>query len=665
MIDVLLFLLLTAVAILLLALPYLRRGAAPSRDVFDLAVYQDQLSELDRDLERGVIDAEAARAAKLEIQRRIIALDNDSRPSAVTGSSGRFGVAITTALVVIVPLASAFVYFQTGRPHLKDAPLASRILPEQQNDGQESLLANIQQLQQQLEEAPDDGALWTMLARAQLRASLYGDAAGSFNKALEVSGENPMLRAELGETLVSGAEGLVTPTALEQFQKVLELAPNEPRSRYYVGLASAQEGDVDAAVESWSQLLEVSPSNAAWRPQIIQSIRGVLESNGREADEIVANLPAGGAPAAGAEGSPHAENEQIRAMVEGLAARLESEPDDLQGWMMLGRSRIVLEEPELAKAAFAKAMELAPDNPEVMIGYAASLLEPSAIPGSDPIVTEDAVEIYQKLVSLNPEDPEPRWLLGLAAAQNGEEEQAIGHWRDLLELIEDGGEDRGIIEARIAALEAGDPAAALAAGVPTLAPGAAPAGSAVATNGAASSSTSPGSGSGPQPTAEDREAMAAMSPEERSEQIRGMVEGLAARLEEDPSDIEGWLRLAQSRTVLGEPEAAKAAYERALEQAPDDPNVLRAYAGSLLGEPHPETNVPAVGTEAAELYQKIIEIAPDDPEAHWYLGLAAVQDGTVDAAKSHWQRVLDLLGPDHPNYAAVQSSLQQVETRTQ
>ena len=159
--------------------------------------------------------------------------------------------------------------------------------------------------------------------------------------------------------------------------------------------------------------------------------------------------------------------------------------------------------------------------------------------------------------------------------------------------------------------------------------------------------------------------MAALSPEERSAQIRSMVDGLAARLEDDPSDSEGWLRLAQSRTVLGEPDAAKKAYQRAMEAAPDDADVIRAYASSLLGEPHPETDVATVSNDAADLYRKIIALQPDDPEAHWYLGLAAVQDGTIDDAKTHWKRVLDVLGPDHPNYAAVQSSLEQVETKTQ
>lgn len=670
MTDLLLFLLLTAIAILLLVLPFLRREAAPARDTFDLAVHQDQLAELERDLERGVIDAEAARAARLEIQRRIIALD-EKGPTAVTAvSQGRFAMVLTALLVVIVPIASAYVYFQLGRPHMRDVPLATRIMPaEQQVAGNESVLAGIQTLQERLEESPDDGTLWTELARTQLQAGLYGDASGSYNKAIEFSGDSPMLRVELGETIVQGAEGIVTPSALEQFRSVIESVPNEPRAHYYIGLAFAQEGEVDAAVASWTRLLEISPGDAPFRTQIIRSIRGVLEQNGRPADEVIANLPAGGGAAGGAglADAHDGQDEQIRAMVDGLAAKLENEPENVQGWLMLGRSRLVLQEPELAKEAFERAKDLAPDNPEVLVGYAASLLRPSGTPGGDPVVNDEAVAIYERLATLTPDDPEPRWLLGLAAAQAGDKDQAIGHWQDLLQLIGDGSDDRTIVEQRIAALESDEPAAAVAAGAPSLAPQSLS--NTVTANGSAAEDVAAApddiAGGGPQPTAEDRAEMAALSSDERDDRIRTMVDGLAARLEDDPADIEGWLRLAQSRTVLGEPEAAKEAYQRAMEQAPEDTDVLRAYAGSLLGEPHPETNAAAVGADAADLYRKIIEIEPDDPEAHWYLGLVAVQDGTIDDAKSHWQRVLDVLGPDHPNYAGVQSSLQQVETKTQ
>ena len=654
MTDVLLFLVLTAIAILLLALPFLRGRAVPKREAFDLNVYRDQLAELDRDLDRGIIDQEAARGARLEIERRILAIaDNDEAVVSSRQGLSSARLAVTAALIFIVPVASALVYLEVGKPELRDQPFASRPAPVQQIDGRETALANIEGLQERVDAAPDNVALWVELARTQLQAGLYGDAAGSYNKAIELTG-NPMLRIEMGEAIVQGAEGLVTQGALEQFQTALQSVPSEPRAHYYLGLAASQEGNVDGAVDTWRHLLEISPSDAPFRADIVRLIRGVLEANGRPADEIVAGLPEGTAPTGGAR-APHAQNEQIRAMVEGLAARLESEPDDVQGWLMLGRSRMVLEEPELAKAAFERAREIAPENPDVLLGYASSLLNPSETPGGDPLVGKAAVAIYEKLVELTPDDPEPRWLLGLAAAQTGDKKGALDHWREVLVLLDDDSDDKGVVEARIAALEGNEPAAAVAAGVPALAP--------IVANGAGQSEIR--TSDAPQPTAEDRAEMAALSPEERSDRIRAMVDSLAARLEDDPSDIEGWLRLAQSRTVLGDTEAAKDAYQRAMEQAPDDIDVIRAYAASLLGETHPETKAASVGEEAVDLYRKIIDIDPDDPEAHWYLGLAAVQNGTIADAKSHWQRVLEVLGPDHPNYAAVQSSLEQVETETQ
>lgn len=652
-----LFLLLTAVAIALLVLPFLRREAAPDRREFDLTVYQDQLAELDRDRDRGLIDDEAARAAKLEIERRILAVAAGAATGTPTAGGGWSpSTLMTAALVLIVPLASGLLYVKLGQPDMRDLPLASREAPEQQLSGQDALPANIEELESHLETTPDNGGVWTVLGRTRLRAGQYQAAVEAFLKGVEFSPDDPTVEAELAEAMVYAAGGQVTPASLEHFKATLEAVPNEPRSRYYLGLALAQEGEIDAALEGWSHLLEASPNDAPWRLQIVEAIRSMLEGAGRPVEEVIAGLPEGTAsseaPAAG-------QNEQIRAMVEGLAARLENEPDDVEGWLMLGRSRMVLGELDAAREAFERAVVLEPERPDILMGYASSLLQPSETPGGDPVVGEEAVELYEKLVTMAPDDPEPRWLLGLAAAQAGKKDEAIAHWQALLGLIEDGSDDYGIVEARIAALEGDEPAAGIAAGAaPSLAPGSMPANS-------SSAGETASTATGPQPTSEDMAAMAALSSDERNDRIRSMVDGLAARLEDDPSDVEGWLRLAQSRNVLGESEAAGQAYRRAMEVEPENPEVLRAYASSLLGDIHPETDVATVGEDAVTVYQKLIELRPDDPEAHWYLGLAAVQEGTLDTARTHWQRVLDVLGPDHPNYAAVQSSLDQVRTKTQ
>ncbi len=679
MTSIVLFVLMTAGAIALLVLPFLSRKVAPDRREFDLTVYQDQLDELERDRDRGIIDEEAARAAKLEIERRILAVaDGDALPNDAARHQVPTNALITAALVLIVPLVSGYYYVTFGRPDMPDMPLASRALPEEQLSAQDALQANIEQLQQHLETTPDNGAVWATLGRTQLRAGRYQAAVEALVKAVEFTPEDPTLEAELAEAMVYVAGGQVAPAALAHFKATLEKIPNEPRSRYYVGLALAQEGEVDAAIEGWSHLLKTSPSDAPWRPQIIDAIRSVLESEERPADEVIAKLPEGTEPATAATAGgvtsrqagievlpPEEQNEQIRGMVEGLAARLEEEPGDIEGWVMLGRSRMVLGEPEAAKAAFERALEMAPERPEILMAYASSLLQPSETPGGDPVVGAEAAGLYRKLVTMAPDDPEPRWLLGLAAVQAGKKEEAIGHWQDLLRLIDEGDEDYGIVKARLAALGSDQPAAKIAAGAaPSLARTVTP--PAATDQAATDAAEAPAAdGAGPQPSAEDVAEMTALSPDERNDRIRSMVDGLAARLEDDPNDVEGWLRLAQSRTVLGEPEAAKEAYRRALEIKPENPDVLRAYASSLLGDVHPETKVATVSDGAAELYRKLVDLKPDDPEAHWYLGLAAVQKGSTEEAKTHWQRVLDVLGPDHPNYAAVQSSLQRVETKTQ
>ncbi|MBO6781674.1 MAG: tetratricopeptide repeat protein, partial [Alphaproteobacteria bacterium] len=110
------------------------------------------------------------------------------------------------------------------------------------------------------------------------------------------------------------------------------------------------------------------------------------------------------------------------------------------------------------------------------------------------------------------------------------------------------------------------------------------------------------------PTAADMAAAQDLSTEERSEMIRGMVENLAARLEDEPNDVEGWRQLARSREVLGEPRAAAEAYTRALELEPDHPETLLrgAIAAGQLGR----------HALARERFVRLRELVPEDSEVH-------------------------------------------------
>lgn len=153
--------------------------------------------------------------------------------------------------------------------------------------------------------------------------------------------------------------------------------------------------------------------------------------------------------------------DDINAMVAGLAARLEQQPDDAQGWLMLGRSYKYLQQFDKAVPAFAKAYELLGEEPEVMLQYADSL---AMLNGGR--VTGKAAELVYKTLAIMPNSTTALWLAGMAKAEAGEFNQAIAYWRHLETLLPAGSESQREVQTLMAQVEAqipGAPAASAAA----------------------------------------------------------------------------------------------------------------------------------------------------------------------------------------------------------
>jgi len=111
------FLAMTVLAMALLAGPLIwRRRAAASRDAYNLAVYRDQLAEIERDVARGVLEPGDAEAAKTEIGRRILVLSSAEGRAAATHSPLAFAI----AAIVLVPFAALALYWDLGSPGLRD-----------------------------------------------------------------------------------------------------------------------------------------------------------------------------------------------------------------------------------------------------------------------------------------------------------------------------------------------------------------------------------------------------------------------------------------------------------------------------------------------------------------------------------------------------------------
>jgi len=314
-------------------------------------------------------------------------------------------------------------------------------------------------------------------------------------------------------------------------------------------------------------------------------------------------------------------------LVAKLVAKLEQEPQNIEGWKLLARSYGALERPADAAAAYGRAYELDPGDHGLAADYAEALVQ--AAGGKVP------PQAMQPLTSANqgdPSAPKPRFYLAIAKAQAGQPRDALAMLKSLEQDSPGGAPWLAAVRERIEGIakEAGiDPADIESQSV---APIARPAG----------------------PSAEDVQAAQSMTPGQQQEMIRGMVEGLAKRLEANPNDLEGWKRLGQSYFVLNEPVRARDAYARAVALAPADRNLLAEYAGTVLAAPDPLPELPA---ESIAALRAALEQHPADGAALWLLGFTAMKDGNNEEARQLWSKLLAQFAPGSGEFKAVEAQI--------
>ncbi len=120
-----------------------------------------------------------------------------------------------------------------------------------------------------------------------------------------------------------------------------------------------------------------------------------------------------------------------------------------------------------------------------------------------------------------------------------------------------------------------------------------------------------------------------------------MVARLEKRLQEQPDDAVGWLRLGRAYGVMGRQEAAGAAYARAYKLMPDNPEVVAEYASFLFNSDPQNTSGPVFS-----LFSKLLKLDPQNQDAMWFLGLAAFQKGDHKQALGLWEQLLKALPVD-------------------
>lgn len=342
----------------------------------DIAIYRDQLAEIDADLSRGLIGEAEAEAAKAEISRRLLARAGSEEGAELTVRP-RSGLAVASAITAAaaIPVLTLGFYLTYGAPGMPDQPLATRL--QQPNDDQD-IAVLVGKVEARLREHPEDGRGWDVIAPVYFRMQRYQDAANAYATALRLEGESVRRLTGYGEALVLANNGIVGEKARVAFEKALETDKTIPKVRFWLGIAAEQDGRYERALETWRGMLADAPADAPWRGMVTERIAIAQAKLGR-GDAPASTPEAASGPnreqvAAAEQMSPEDRAAMINQMVEGLAQRLAKDGSDLQGWLRLVRAYSVLGERGKAQEALKSARANFEGN-QTALGQLAALQE--------------------------------------------------------------------------------------------------------------------------------------------------------------------------------------------------------------------------------------------------------------------------------------------------
>lgn len=385
------FAILTAavVAYLLRPLRQAQGPAAVASEAADVAVYRDQLKELEAERERGLIAASEIENARAEIARRLIKRAGSEASVAVEAKAGTGNVASTrriyAGVAALLPVLGVVLYLAMGSPHLPAQPFAAR---DAGPDGEAAIAGLIQRVEERLRDHPEDGKGWDVIAPIYLRLGRYPEAAHAFAEANRLEGESERRLLGFAESTLLAESGVVTEPVRAAALRVLKIDPTRVQPRVWLALAREQDGDLAGAAADYRALLSGAPDDAPWRDAVAERLM-LLQARLR-GDQVEAAPAPTPAPST-AEGAPEGERptrpaqdetgvsaadiaamsreEQdaaVMSMVNRLAARLEDNAQDLEGWMRLARAYKVLGRDDDARLAIARARQTFESDEEAL-----------------------------------------------------------------------------------------------------------------------------------------------------------------------------------------------------------------------------------------------------------------------------------------------------------
>jgi cytochrome c-type biogenesis protein CcmH len=282
-----------AVAALAFVLPaLLARGGrkeSPAGDAANIAIYRDQLRELDADLAAGTLMREQHDEARRELERRMLEDVDPGKNAAPAAEPGR-GTAL--AVGVAVPLVAALLYFAVGNPQA----LAPRSAG---GDGQgvtvQQIESMVERLAARMKENPDDAKGWVMLGRSYMVLDRFPEAVDAYANAVQRSPPDAQLLVDYADAIAMARGRRLEGEPERLIAQALKLDPDNVKALLLAGTVAFQKKDFRGAIAHWERILKVVPPDS----DIADSIRDGIADARKLAEGKPAPAPkaAGSAPA--------------------------------------------------------------------------------------------------------------------------------------------------------------------------------------------------------------------------------------------------------------------------------------------------------------------------------------------------------------------------------
>jgi len=274
--------LLVAVALLFVVPPLLRRGSRPgtTRDAVNVAVYRDQLRELDADLRAGTLARDQHERARAEIETRMLA---DVGKEETPARSPRGSRAAALILGLAVPVCALAVYLAVGNlgalaPNAGGTTMAQHGMSEQQFE------ALVERLAARLKDNPDDAEGWMMLGRSYAVLERFGESAEAYAKAAARAPGNAQLLADYADALAMAQGRRLQGEPEKLVARALAIDPLNVKALLLAGTAAFNRNDYSGAVRYWQRILDAVPGESEMAQRVRTSIAEARAmSTGRQA----------------------------------------------------------------------------------------------------------------------------------------------------------------------------------------------------------------------------------------------------------------------------------------------------------------------------------------------------------------------------------------------